>query len=312
MREIGGYIEFEKYNGNMLHEDGIKLNLGRNAFAYLVEAKGIKNILFPKYMCDSLDLIIKKYQLNVSYYSIGMDFKPKNIIRNDNEYLYIVNYFGQLSDDYILSLGDKVIVDNVQAYFTKPLNSVDTIYSCRKFFGVSDGAILYTDGVLNREIPIDKSFNRMHYLLGRFENNASEYYPEYVNNNKIFKNEPLKQMSKLTYNILHSINYERIETIRTNNFYYLHGKLSSYNKLDLIVPDGAFMYPLYIDKAQVLRKELLENKIYIPKFWPNVLEQRDKSELEYQLTENILLLPIDQRYSIDDLKYTISFVSKYL
>ena len=30
MKEIGGYIEFEKYEGKMLHEDGILLNCGRS------------------------------------------------------------------------------------------------------------------------------------------------------------------------------------------------------------------------------------------------------------------------------------------
>lgn len=39
MKEIGGYIELDTYTGSMLHEDGIKLNCGRNALAYLIKAK---------------------------------------------------------------------------------------------------------------------------------------------------------------------------------------------------------------------------------------------------------------------------------
>lgn len=37
--EIGGYIEFERYKRKMLHEGAIKLNCGRNALSYLIEAK---------------------------------------------------------------------------------------------------------------------------------------------------------------------------------------------------------------------------------------------------------------------------------
>ena len=42
-------------------------------------------------------------------------------------------------------LGKNVIIDNVQAYFQRPIEGFDTLYSCRKYFGVPDGAVLYTD-----------------------------------------------------------------------------------------------------------------------------------------------------------------------
>lgn len=45
MKEIGGYIELDRYNGKMLHDDGILLNCGRNALEYIIKAKNIKKIL---------------------------------------------------------------------------------------------------------------------------------------------------------------------------------------------------------------------------------------------------------------------------
>lgn len=53
MKEIGGYIELDTFTGPMLHGDGIKLNCGRNALAYLIEAKDIRKLWMPKFMCDS-------------------------------------------------------------------------------------------------------------------------------------------------------------------------------------------------------------------------------------------------------------------
>lgn len=152
----------------MLHNDGIKLNCGRNALEYLIKAKNIKKILFPRFMCDSCDELLKRNTVIVRQYSIGIDFKPINLQRNENEYLYIVNYYGQLSKEYIQSLGSNVIVDNAQAYFNDPINGTDTIYTCRKFFGVADGAILYTDKSLDCELPLDESYCRMRFLLGRY------------------------------------------------------------------------------------------------------------------------------------------------
>ena len=45
MKEIGGYIELDKYELPMLHEGNIALNCGRNALAYIIRARNIKKIL---------------------------------------------------------------------------------------------------------------------------------------------------------------------------------------------------------------------------------------------------------------------------
>lgn len=44
MKEYGGYIELECCHGKMLHEEAIALNCGRNALAYLCEAKRVKKL----------------------------------------------------------------------------------------------------------------------------------------------------------------------------------------------------------------------------------------------------------------------------
>ena len=257
MKEIGGYIELDTYTGKMLHSDGTKLNCGRNALAYIIKAKGIKKIHMPKFMCDSCDKVLADNHVDVHYYSIGLDFKP--VIKEWDGWLYVVNFYGQLSNDYLNSLGDRIIVDNAQAYFQEPIPGVDTLYTCRKFFGVADGAILYTDKLIRVEGQ-DESFERMHFLLGRYERSASEFYAEYVENNHFFKNEPIKRMSKLTENLLHGIDYEMVKNRRRQNFCYLHEMFQSMNKLNLSVPDGAFMYPLYIEIGAELRKQLQAKK----------------------------------------------------
>ncbi len=303
MRELGGYIEFEKYTGQMLYEDGIKLNCGRNALSYLIKTKKIEKIWMPKFMCDSCDKVLLDNRVKVEYYSIGNDFRPI-IEEREKDWLYIVNFYAQISNDFLSSLGDKIIVDNAQAYFQSPIPEIDTIYTCRKFFGVPDGAILYTDKKLDNILQ-DESFERMRFLLGRFERTASEFYAEYVANNHFFANEPIKKMSKLTENLLHSIDYEKIKNIRTENFKYLHNRLELINKLEIVVPEGAFMYPLYIDNGEEIRRKLQAQKIFVPTLWPSVFNICEKNEVEYDMAMNILPLPVDQRYSIDDMEYMI-------
>lgn len=307
MKEIGGYIELDKYTGDMLHDDGIKLNCGRNALAYIIKAKNIKKINMPKFMCDSNDKILSENNVEVVYYNVGLDFKPQ--VKDYEGWLYVVNFYGQLSNEYIASVGENIIVDNAQAYFQEPIPRVDTLYTCRKFFGVADGAILYTDKYIEVEEQ-DESFNRMNFLLGRYERSASEFYAEYVENNHFFRNQPIKKMSKLTENLLHGIDYEMAKKRRTQNFSYLHRKLHTINKLTLSVPDGAFMYPLYIDNGEEVRKKLQAKKIFIPTLWPAVFNLCNEDDVEYDMAKNILPIPVDQRYGIEDMEYIIQEIDK--
>ncbi len=61
VKEIGGYIEFEKYHGKMLHSDGIKINCGRNCLAYLILAREIRKLVLPYYMCCSVLELCQRY-----------------------------------------------------------------------------------------------------------------------------------------------------------------------------------------------------------------------------------------------------------
>lgn len=315
MKELGGYIEFEHYCGVMLHENAIKLDCGRNALAYLIETKKIKRIYMPKFMCDACDDVLKKYGIEKKTYNIDLQFHPIDVKLRDEEWLYIVNFYGQLSDAYIAELKEKyvrIIADYTHAYFQLPVSNVDTLYTCRKYFGVPDGAILYTDQFIERELPQDISFDRMKHLLGRFEGNASDYYSDYTKGEEKFKNAPIKRMSKLTENLLHGIDYEECKNRRTNNFKYLEEHLHKINKLALTIPEGAFMYPLYIDNGEKIRKELQQRKIYIPCLWPNVVNDYGYGELENDMARNILPLPVDQRYLPEDMEYLVDIIEQLI
>ena len=307
MREIGGYIEFEYYNRPMLHGDGIKLNCGRNALAYIIEAYDIQKLVMPKFMCDSCDRVLK--DIAVSYYSVGLDFKPQISELDKDEWVYVVNFYGQLSEEYLLSLKDhyKLIIDNAQAYFNNPIEGIPTFYTCRKFFGVADGSILYSEKKVEVEVQ-DESFDRMRFLMGRFERSASEFYLEYVENNHIFVGEPTKRMSLLTENLLRGIDYNEVCRRRTENFEYLDEKLSSINKLNLTIPEGPFMYPLYLENGAKIRKQLQLKKIFIPTLWPAVFKLCKDDEMEYDMAKNILPIPVDQRYGVEDMKYIVKMI----
>lgn len=314
MKEIGGYFGLEQLKSNEYYKELIPLNNGRNALLYILKAKGIKKLYIPYYLCNSISDMLTENGYDFEYYNLDSEFMPIfNKTLADNEYLYLVNYYGQLKNDKVVYFKHKyiqIILDNTQAFYQKPIKRIDTIYSCRKFFGVPDGAYLSSQVKIKDKLSHDISKERMSHLLGRYEGIASEYYNDFQSNDESFKSQPIKYMSKLTHNILGAIDYERVHRIRNQNYKFLDNKLGEQNKLKLTTPDGAFAYPFYVENGLEVRKKLAQKKIYISTLWPNVLYDIIESNIEYDYVANILPLPCDQRYKIDDMKYMIEELKK--
>ena len=314
MKEYGGYIELDTYRLPMLHEGAAALNCGRNCLAYLIETKHIRKIMLPYLLCDSVIRLCEKYGLDITYYHIQPDFTPEELAPDDETWIYAVNYYGQLSDTCLAALKEKyrrLIADQAQAYFQAPVRGADTLYTCRKFFGVADGAFLYTDAPA-AEYPADESFDRMRFLLGRFERSASEFYAEYAANNHMFADEPIRKMSKLTANLLHGIDYDEVKRRRTENFRVYMEELGAFNQLSLHPAEGAFAYPLLLPDGARIRKALQQQKIYIPMLWPNVTESVPPDSPEYRYAMDILPLPCDQRYQREDMMFIADRVRKLI
>lgn len=316
MREIGGYIELDTYHLPMLHEESIALNCGRNALAYIINSKKIQKIKLPYLICSSIPETCKRESISFGFYHIREDFFPEESLSlESDEWLYLINYYGQLDNEQIdrfVQKYERVIVDQAHSYFQPPVPGIDTIYTCRKYFGVADGAFLYTETKIDHQLLQDESFDRMRFLLGRYERSASEFYPEYVDNNHSFSNEPIKIMSKLTRNLLHGIDYTKVQNTRERNYQYLQSSLSAANMLHLQSYPGTFMYPFMVDNGKPVRKALQEKRIYIPLLWPETLDITDPTNVEYQLASNILPLPIDQRYGEKEMEYLAESVMEQI
>lgn len=309
MKEIGGYIELDAGDRPMLHEGALALNCGRNALVWLLHARNIKKLWIPRLICDSVTGVCDREGVPRAFYGIGPHLRPaEEVPLGDGEWFYFVNYYSLFSNDEIAAAaarcGGRVIVDNAQSYFQPPLPGVDTLYTCRKYFGVADGAFLYSDAPGDRDgLPLDESFDRMRFLLGRVERPASEFYAEYVANNARFAAEPVKRMSRLTQTLLRGIDYVRVRETRERNYALLHARLGGLNGLSLPDAPGTFMYPLLLENGAAVRKRLQAQRIYVPTLWPAVSGWCGEEAEERRLARDILPLPIDQRYGPEDMEY---------
>lgn len=298
--EIGGYLGLESLGHRPYYPELHALNLGRTALTYLLKALKCKTLFVPYYLCDSVTGACEREGVSLSYYHVDETFIPLlPAPLPADSYLYLVNHYGQLTDEkikqYKVQYG-KIIVDNTHSFFQRPLSGIPTLYSCRKFFGVSDGAYLYAAMDMPPISEQDISKDRMGHILGRFEESASPYYHILHQNADAFASEPVKRMSRLTGNLLGSIDYDFVRTQRNDNYEVLHKHLGAYNPLAFSTPDGPLAYPFYHPSGTLLRKELARRQIYVPTYWHNIIDSMPTDCVEYRYAANILALPCDQRY----------------
>ena len=313
MEAIGGYFSLELPLREEYHKNAIRLNTGRNCLEYILRACGYTKVYVPYYTCEAVMEPINKLGIPYEFYHIDIHFEIRDrfTLKADEALLY-TNYFG-LKQRYVEQLAEKtgtrLIVDNTQAFYAKPIQGIDTFYTCRKFFGVADGAYLYTDKVLEEEFVQDESYDRMAHLLKRIDLSAEQGFADFRKVDDGLDNQPIRMMSKLTQRIMQSIDYEAAAKKRRENYQMLHEVLGKEHNLVLPLDDDAvpMVYP-FLAPAKELREKLIENKVFVARYWPNVLDWTTKDDVEYLLAYQMQPLPIDQRYGAVDMQRTIDCI----
>lgn len=315
MEAIGGYFSLELPLREEYHKDAIRLNTGRNCLEYILRVRGYKKVYVPYYTCEAVLEPINKLGIPYDFYHIDIHFEIRDrFTLKEGEALLYTNYFG-LKQHYVEQLAEKVgsrlIVDNTQAFYANPFPGIDTFYTCRKFFGVADGAYLYTDKLLDEEFVQDESYDRMPHLLKRIDLSPEEGFADFRKADDGLDNQPIRKMSKLTQRILQGIDYVAAAKRRRANYQILHDVLGQENNIELPLDNDAvpMVYPYFV-LEKGLREKLIENKIFVARYWPNVLDWTNEKDFENHLACQMQPLPIDQRYVKDDMKQIIDIINK--
>lgn len=309
IRPIGGYFELELPVYPELHGDAIALNSGRFCLEYVLRCRQYKKVYVPCFTCDSAIEPIKKLGIPYEFYHIDKEYRIIGEIRlNDGEALMYTNYWG-LQDAYCQLLasryGQRLILDYTQAFYSKPIIGIDTFYSCRKFFGVPDGGYLYTDAQADFEIVPDESYMRMNSLIKRIDISPEAGFQDFHNISSTFHEMPIRKMSNFTKRMMGGIDYERAARRRIDNYNTLKrqlgGRMLNYGEIPMI-------YPYTSEAGQKLRQNLIDYKVFVAKYWPNVDEWAGENSLETWMANHILPLPIDQRYGREDMERIVQII----
>lgn len=322
-KEFGGYLPIETNNHEYYNESAypylLRLNAARYGIVHAFKSGGFKRLLIPYYLCKTVVDSLARYQISYSFYSLNEQLEPIDVSLENGDAILIVNYYGIKDTNYLNQMAhtfQRVIIDNTQAFFSTPLlfPQVFNVYSPRKFVGVADGAYIVTSAPFNPidiTVETDYSASRSRHLFSAIEQGTNASYSDHLAAEEDLSSSPIRYMSSLTRHLLNSIDYQFIQDMHISNYRFLHEVFSKYNELRIAsLPSRSscipMIYPLLIPNGESIRRSLVNNSIYVAHWWKWLLEDNTLcaklTPFEKYLINNLVPLPIDQRYQSHDME----------
>lgn len=314
---IGGYYGLDMpFYELELGKEVIKTNSARSAIKLVLNSVGASKLWVPKYICEAVVEAVTEVGVAIEFYDIDRNFEIQHTIElKENEYVFVVDYYGVCGEAVIRNINrfgrDKTIVDFSQSYFSSPADTLATIYSPRKFLGLPDGGFLYSKNERITE-PNERDSTskfRLSHLISRLTDPPEFAYQKYIAAEKMISKLPIQKMSCLTERLINSVDHKRVKSIRRRNARYLHERLRNFNELNIDITNVApLCYPFLPNKKTKSRVQLIEERVFLPSYWTEVLGRVSKDSFEWRLVANGLFLPCDQRYNTKDLDRLINLL----
>ena len=321
MLEYGGYLPLEtslpdrEYYSEKKGYHVIRLNAARYGIALAAKMCKAERVWIPIYTCNTVPDTLEQKGIPYCQYNIHTDMEPDIREIGENDWIVITNFFGQKGKTFyerMIQKYKRIIFDNTHSFFSEPVpaDRVFYVYSPRKFIGVADGAYLIGQDLEAVDLIQDKSGSRSLFLLKSFENGTNDCYQEYLDAMDDLTSSGIRRMSSLTHAILCSADYPEIIARRKKNYAVLVRRFEKINEYRTDPDDDSpIAYPLVISNPSI-REKLIRNRIYVPQWWKAILQEPKANEWEKTLSEYLLPLPMDQRYSEEDMEHMASLIEQ--
>ena len=316
MKSIGGFLGMEsKLDGNQPYHSTLCLSTGRSCFRFILDNLRPSKVYLPYYICEALPRTLLENKIKYHFYQIDqrMEIVDPPSMSHGRELLVYVNYFG-LKSDYVSRLAGhyqkKLIIDDSQAFYQRQYLEVWSFNSARKFFGVADGAYLYSPEniVKPRIYPAAYTYD---YLFERLNCNPHLAYKHYQMHESMLSDQ-LNEISLFSAELLKHIDYEIVANKRRHNFTILHNSLAKVNDLSLSLGDSVPLYYPFLADG-LIKENLINQKIYIPTLWPDIFNRVEGLfSWEKKLAVHLAPLPIDQRYGPAEMRHVANEIKKIL
>lgn len=301
-----------------------------NILAYLKEMSGIKSVLFPDYLCESVYQMAEKNHMVVEFYALdeqlNPDFKDIENKYDSTKAVLLINYFG-LKDcktmvEQLRGLQQEMVIllDNVQAPY-EMLNETDADYtfsSFRKAFPVPDGSWVISK---KNALPQYEQINEFaqykiaaSYLKTIREQHLfnDEVYLDLFHKGEVKIDDDYQtDMTQLSKDILANMEWNRWAILRKRNAETIIEGLKGLG-ISPIVPLQENAVPLFIpiriENRDKVRKAMFANNIFLPVHWPVEDEYKNRLNRGSDLEVHELSIIVDQRYTFGDMKRILSII----
>lgn len=334
------FMENKNYNYHYF------FNTGRSAIEYLLKYLTLNNkskkILLPAFNCSSVIDAVKRANVDYDFYTLTRDFrinKDSLLQKMDHNvgFVFIIQYFGsylnQESYNLVNELKSKniVIIEDIShALYTNHPKYIGignyVLGSIRKWLPIPDGAFLSSD----REVPIvglksgynEYSFN---YFVAQLMKNVylqedslgKTRFLELINKStkSLFSDYAIREITDISYEFIHSYDFDVIIKKRLSNYNYLLDKVESMTFLKpfLLNKNGEvpFGFVILSNVRDRLLDHLIKNKIYSNIHWNIPDECKKADNISYELSRNILTIPCDQRYGEKEMNYIVNVLRDF-
>jgi len=320
MKSIGGFLPLETaVGGEPYHRGGVALASGRACWHAILRDRRPARVRLPFYICDAVLQPLVAMGTPFAFYPLDDQFRPAVDVRpRDDELVLLVNYFGLLTDvvDEIVNAGgDRLVVDDTQAFFRRGRTDRFSFNSARKFFGVPDGAYLFGPAVIHEDLPPSDIADCEH-LIGRRDGDSERAWSLFQRHEARVGIE-LRAMSDVSERLLAGVDASAARLTRRENFAAIDRQLGRRNAIalsheSLALDAGPLCYPFLPDRC-LDRAALGRRGIFVPTFWPELEQRTDRGfDAERTIARRLLPLPIDHRYGPSEMQVVADTILQVL
>lgn len=328
----GYFAGFEKY-GHCTW-----LRSGREALHLVAlnekQGQGDTFILMPAYCCHSMEDPFEKAGWRVVYYrlnedlTVDLDFLAQALTKEKFKAILTMNFYGSASTKGAVTYVKKYKPEfKVIEDFSHCTFSLDDIFnqqvdyyvtSIRKSIGVCDGSV-----IISRE-PLDESNIeevetefvssrrdgqklKVEYTYSQDKELKGIFFPKLRRQEgELDAFEGVHRISGTGQEMLKALNGSMIRYARQRNMKHilnlLGGKVESIPGIERCLNGAPFSLPILVKNRDEIQQKLAKRGVYAPVLWPICDEARGVCPVSARMADEMLSIPIDQRYNYDDIE----------
>ena len=276
-------------------------------------------VLMPAYCCHSMVDPFEKAGWKVVYYRLNidltadLDYLVQAIAKESPKAILTMNFYGSASTKETVTcvklrnLECKVIEDFSHCTFSLAdiFNAQVDYYvtSIRKSVGVCDGSVIISKESLDESfieegetefVSVRKDSQKLkaEYTYSQDKEQKGVFFPELISNTG-------KEM-------LQVLNGSMIRYARQQNMKHildlLGGKVEGVPGIERCLSSAPFSLPILVKNRDEVQKKLAKRGVYAPVLWPICDEAKAICPVSARMADEMLSIPIDQRYNYDDIE----------